>query len=332
MINLVILVIAVLITSGLCSMAEAAILSLPLVRARILSDQKRKGAGDLLFIKENINSAIATIVVLNNSVNIVGSIFVGQKVLRLFGNEWLGIASAFITFLIIVISEVIPKTIGEHYKLTISLASAKTLRLLMWILKPFVMTLVLFTNLFYKRANAPKVTEEEIKAMLRLGRDTGTVEVDEENLCNKVFKLNDLRAIHVMKPIDKIYALPADKKLIDIKDSILNSQYSRIAVYDKDISKITGIVQQRALLKEIAKDNYEAEVKDFMSRPIFVSENEKTDDLLTKFQAYHQHLFIVQDKEGKNVGIVSMEDVLEELFGEIYDEKDKISSQPKQPS
>jgi CBS domain containing-hemolysin-like protein len=307
-------------------MTEAAILSLPLVRARILSDHKRKGAKDLLFIKENINSAIATIVILNNSVNIVGSIFVGQKVLRLFGNEWLGIASAFITFLIIVISEVIPKTIGEHYKVKVSLASAKLLRFIVWILRPVVLLLVLFTNLFYKKSNVPKVTEEEIKAMLKLGKDAGTVEVDEENLCNKVFKLNDLRAIHIMKPMDKIYALPADRKLLEIKDSILNSQYSRIAVYDKDISRIVGIVQQRVLLKEIAVDNYDANIGDFMSRPIFVNENEKADDLLSKFQAYHQHLFIVQDKQGKNVGIVSMEDVLEELFGEIYDEKDKVAT------
>ena len=306
-------------------MAEAAILSVPLVKARILFDQKRKGSKDLLFIKENINTAIAAIVVLNNSVNIIGSIFVGRHALSIFGNEWLGVVSAIITFLIIVISEVIPKTIGEHYKVSVSLGSAKVLRLLIWILKPLVNILVVTTNMFRSSSNVPKVTEEEIKAMLRLGKDMGTVEVDEENLCNKVFKLNDLRAIHMMKPIEKIYALSSDQRLIEAKDLILNSQYSRIALYDKDISNIVGICQQRVLLREIAKDNYEAGLKDFASRPIFVNENERADDLLNKFQAYHQHLFIVKDKSGKNIGIISMEDVLEELFGEIYDEKDKVS-------
>ena len=325
MISLFILLISVLFISGLCSMTEAAILSTPLVKARILFDQKRKGSKDLLFIKENINIAIAAIVVLNNSINIIGSIFVGRHALSIFGNEWLGIVSAVITFLIIVISEVIPKTIGEHYKVSVSLASAKALRFLIWILRPFVNILIVTTNIFRSGSNVPKVTEEEIKAMLRLGRDIGTVEVDEENLCNKVFKLNDLRAIHIMKPIDQIYALPSDQKLIEAKDSILNSQYSRIAVYEKDVLNIVGICQQRLLLKEIAKDNYEGRLKDFASRPIFVNENEKADDLLSKFQAYHQHLFIVQDKQGKNIGIISMEDVLEELFGEIYDERDKAS-------
>jgi len=306
-------------------MVEAAILSLPLVKARILFDQKRKGSKDLLIIKENINTAIAAIVVLNNSVNIIGSIFVGRQALSIFGNEWLGIASAVITFLIIVISEVIPKTIGEHHKVSVSLASAKILRFIIWTLKPLVNILIITTNMFRSSSTVPKVTEEEIKAMLRLGRDAGTVEVDEENLCNKVFKLNDLRAIHIMKPIEQIYALPSDQKLIEAKDSVLNSKYSRIAVYEKDISNIVGISQQRVLLREIAKDNYEARLKDFATRPIFVDENEKADELLSKFQAYHQHLFIVKDKQGKNIGIVSMEDVLEELFGEIYDEKDKVS-------
>lgn len=325
MIGLVILVVGVLLVSGLCSMTEAAILSLPLVRARILLDQKRKGSKNLLVLKENIHSVIATIVVLNNSVNIIGSIFVGQQVSRIFGNEWLGIASALFTFLVITISEVIPKTIGEHYKVSVSLASAKTIRILVWVLKPFVQLLVLTTGMVRRESTLPRVTEEEIKAMLRLGRDAGTVEVDEENLCNKVFKLNDLRAHHIMKPIDQIYALPADQRLIEVKDLILNSQYSRVAVYEKDISNIIGICQQRLLLREIANDNYEARVKDFMSRPIFVKENERADDLLSKFQAYHQHLFIVRDKSEKNIGIISMEDVLEELFGEIYDEKDRVS-------
>jgi len=323
MLSLFILLIGILFVSGLCSMVEAAILSLPLVKARILFDQKRKGSKDLLTIKENINRAIAAIVLLNNSVNIIGSIFVGRRVTEIFGNEWLGLSSAIITLLIIIVAEVIPKTIGEHYKISVSLASAKILRAVIWFLKPLVQVLIFTGNIFKKKSPGPKVTEEEIKIMLQFGRAAGTVEVDEESLCNKVFKLNDLKAIHMMRPIDQIYALPADQSLLEAKDSILNSRYSRIAVYDKDISNITGTCQQRVLLREIAKDNYEAKIKDFVLRPIFVNENEKADDLLNKFQAYHQHLFIVRDKIGKNIGIISMEDVLEELFGEIYDERDK---------
>ncbi|MFH1338664.1 MAG: hemolysin family protein [Candidatus Omnitrophota bacterium] len=324
MISLIILFVGVLILSGICSMVEAAILSLPLVKARILFEQKRKSAVALLFIKENVHLTVATIVILNNTVNIVGAIFVGQRVIRLLGSQWLGIASALITLAIIIISEVIPKTIGEHYKVRISLRSAEPLQVLIWLFRPLVGILVLATNPFKSKFRLPKVTEEEIKIMLRLGRDAGTVETDEETLCNRVFKLNDLKASNMMKPIKNIYALEANKQLSEVKEEIINSPYSRIAVYENNITNIVGICSQRSLLREIAKDNYEAKVRDFISRPIFVEENETADKLLEKFQAYHQHLFIVQNNAKQNAGILTMEDVLEELFGEIYDEKDSM--------
>ena len=305
-------------------MAEAAILSLPLGKARILAEEKKKSAKILLSIKENIHSAVASIVILNNAVNIIGSVFIGQRVAYLFGNQWLGLASAIITFSIIIFSEVIPKTIGEHYKVKISLISAPLLQSLIWLLKPLVGILILLTNPFKRKAGLPKVTEEEIKIMLRLGRDAGTVETDEETLCNRVFKLNDLKASNMMKPIKNIYALESGKTLREVKEEITYSPYSRIAVYKGNIANVIGVCSQRSLLREIAQDNYEAKIENFISRPIFVQDYEKADDLLKKFQAYHQHLFIVQNKNRENVGILTMEDVLEELFGEIYDEKDSL--------
>lgn len=303
-------------------MTEAAVLSLPLIRARILREKKRKGSRDLLYVKENIHSAVATIVILNNAVNIIGAVFVGQMVAKIFGNQFLGVFSAVLTFAIIIISEVIPKTIGEHYKVPVCLATAKTLRALMWVFKPLVKSIGVLMKPFSGRVRHPWVTEEEIKILLRLGRDAGTVELDEETLINRVFKLNDLVARQMMRPIENIYALDGNRTLLEEKERIINSTHSRVAVYEKDISDIIGICQQRALLKEIANDNDNTRVRDFMSVPVFVNENEKADGLLEKFRAYHQHLFIVRDARNRNIGIISMEDVLEELFGEIYDEKD----------
>jgi len=161
--------------------------------------------------------------------------------------------------------------------------------------------------------------------LLKLGRDAGTVETDEEILCNRVFKLNDLRAFQIMKPIDQIYALPADKRLREIRDDIIHSRYSRIAVYDRDPRDFVGMVQHRLLLRHIAEDRYDVRVRELMTDPIFVNWFTRADELLEKFLIYNQHLFIVQDTKGKDVGLVTMEDVLEELFGEIYDEKDVLT-------
>jgi CBS domain containing-hemolysin-like protein len=323
MIQLLLLFFGVIFFSALCSMSEAAVLSLPMVRARILAEQKKHNAKVLLDLKENMSMTIATIVILNNSINIIGSIFIGQKITERFGNQWLGVASAAVTFMIIVVSEVIPKTIGERYKTTLSLMFARPLKFLVLLFRPIVFILERLTRPFVlNNRSTPNVTEEEIKIMLKIGRDAGTVEMDEEALCNRVFKLNDCRAFQIMKPIDQIYALPADKTLGEMREEIIQARFSRLAVYDKDPRDFIGMVQHRVLLREIAKDNYNALIREFMTVPIFVNWFTKADELLQKFQMYHQHLFIVQDTHGKDVGLVTMEDVLEELFGEIYDEKD----------
>ncbi|MFT5387448.1 MAG: CBS domain containing-hemolysin-like protein, partial [Candidatus Omnitrophota bacterium] len=322
MIIIVLLFLGVVIGSGLCSIAETALLSLPLVRARILHEENHKHAKDLLFVKENIADAVASIVIVNNAINIFGSIYIGHLTTEVLGNQWLGLASTVVTFTIIIASEIIPKTIGERYKVSLSLSAARPMRVLIWFFRPAVRIILKSAKPFIAESKRPNVTEAEIKMMLKLGRAEGTVETDEEVLCNRIFKLNDVRAMHIMKPIDEIYALPANRILEEVKDKIIDSRYSRIAVFENDRKDIIGVVQHRVLLREIAKDNYKAYVREFMTPPIYVNWFTKADALLENFQANNQHLFIVQDAEGKDVGLVTMEDVLEEIFGEIYDERD----------
>jgi len=323
MVDLFLLFFVVIIASALCSMSEAALLSLPMIRVRVLAEQKRRDSHLLLYLKEHMSMTIASIVIVNNAINIVGSIFIGHKVAERLGNQWLGIASTVLTFSIIVLAEIVPKTVGERYRIPISLVFARPIWLLVWIFRPVVAFVShLIRPLILTGGGLPSVTEEEIMLMLRLGRDAGTVEVDEEVLCKRVFKLNDRRAFQIMKSIDQIFALPADKTLGELREDIVNARYSRLAVYDASPSDFVGMVQHRVLLREIANDNYNATVREFMTVPIFVNWFTKADELLQKFQSYHQHLFIVQDTHGKDVGLVTMEDVLEELFGEIYDEKE----------
>jgi CBS domain containing-hemolysin-like protein len=331
MFSLVVLVCAILSGSALMSMIEAALLSLPFSRARALVNEGRRNSKSLLEVKKDIHITIASIVIINNSLNVAGSIFIGEKVSQLFGDRWLGLSAMVVTLMIIIFGEVIPKTIGERFKVRLSLFFAPFVRLLVFVLRPAVIAILKLEQPIAKamKSPTPKVTEEEIKIMLELARAEGTVEIDEEVLINRIFKLNDLRAAQIMKPIDKIYALPADKTLEELKDTLVNVRYSRIAVYDKDPLDIVGIVQHRVLLREIARDNDKAKIGEYMTAPLFVSAATKADELLEKFQVHQQHMFIVQDEHKRDIGIVTMEDVLEELFGEIYDEKDSIK--PKVP-
>ncbi len=309
-------------------------MSLPFLRARLLVEEGRRGAKSLLFIKENIHITIAVTVMLNNAINIMGAFFVGQKITKLFGEVWLGWASAAMTIAIIVFSEIFPKAVGERYKIPISLTVAKPLKYLVYVLGPIAKLILKMGGMVSETYTTPKVDEGEIRMMLKIGRDAGTVEMDEEVLCNRVFKLNDVRANQVMRPIEKIFALPGNKMLWELRDEIVDSRYSRIAVYDKDPTDFVGVVEHRLLQRHIARGNDRTYVKEFMSPPIFVHHLTKADAILEKFLAYNQHLFIVQDDAGKAVGLVTMEDVLEELFGEIYDEKDikaKAKSNPQSP-
>ncbi|MBF0479064.1 MAG: HlyC/CorC family transporter [Candidatus Omnitrophica bacterium] len=321
MASVLFLLLIIIVAAALCAVSEAALLSLSSIKVRLMVEDNKPNSKDLFFLKENISQSIASIVILNNIITIVGSIFIGELVVIRFGNKWLGWTSAIVTMLIIVCGEIVPKTFGERYKETIGLIIAKPFRFIVWVLKPVVFLTTQLSKPFIEGKTAPRVTEKEIRAMLSLARKEGTVERDEEILCHRVFKLNDVRAVHIMRPIDSIFAFSADKSLENLKDEIINARYSRIAVYDKDPADIVGMVQHRVLLREIAKDNYKATVRDFMVPPIFVNWFIRADELLEKFQAYHQHLFVVQDSQGKDVGLVSMEDVLEELFGEIFDEK-----------
>lgn len=313
---------SLLVASALCSLVEAAILSVPVTRARILYEQGRSSAKDLLYIKEHISAAISSMVIVNNVINIMGSLFVGEMMARFFGDKWLGLISAVITFCIIFFGEIIPKTIGERFKIPVSLFFARPLRVLMFLFFPLVSSIIKFTEMFLVRQHYQRVTEDEIKIMLKLGRDAGTVEVDEEVLCNRVFKLNDLKARQIMKPITQVYALKVEVSLEEAKDVIMHSPYSRIVVRAGDPARVVGVVQRSVLLRELANDQSNAGVRNFMIKPVYVAETTRADTLLSMFQRYHQHLFVVQDAAGIDVGIVTMEDVLEELFGEIYDEKD----------
>ena len=322
MIPLIYFIVFMISFSFLCSMAEAAILSVPLLRVRIMVEQKRRGSRDLLYIKDNIALAVASIVIVNNSVNIIGSMYIGQQVSLRYGDDWLGLASGVLTFLIIILGEVIPKAIGERFKNPIALLVAKVVRLLTEILNPLVRLATSVLKLWSPETKGSRVTVEEIKMMLQLGRDAGTVEIDEAELCNRVFHLKDLRASQIMKPLREAYMLPANRTLVEVKDKIISSPYNRILVHDQNPSQIVGIVQHRILLREIAKDNEKSKINEWMLKPIFVNHMMKLDALMEKFQTFHQHLFIVKDNLGKNIGMVTMEDVLEELFGEIYDEKD----------
>lgn len=322
MTTLIILALAVVIGSGLFSGIEAALFAIPQSRAILLKEQQKKGADALFAIKENMQSAIVVIVIANNIVNIVGSMFVGVVATRVFGDTVLGAISAVLTILIILFGEILPKTIGENHAERIGLAVAPILKVTIKLLTPLVFILTQITKRFTRIRKI--VSEEELHMLSELGHLEGSIEEDERDIIQKVFTLNDMTAYDIMTPRTMMNGLHTDSIIGDIRDEIYGLVNSRIPVYNEDYDDIRGICYRRDLLIGLARDEDTRNVASFTDDVLYVSEDMRVDDLLKLFLERREHMAIVKDEFEGTSGLVTLEDVLEQLVGEIVDETDEV--------
>ncbi|MDP4007409.1 MAG: hemolysin family protein [bacterium] len=319
--NLLLLIFAVVAGSAFFSGIEAAIFSVSLSRARVLVAQKKSGAQSLVKIKQGMNRPIVVIVIFNNAINIAGSIFVGVLAAEILGSAWLGVISTLLIVLIITFGEIIPKTLGEKFSEEISCFVARPLLFSIKLFLPFIVLLEKITNRFGVARKI--VSEEELQILSHIGHLEGEIESDERDMIDRVFTLNDIPAKKIMTPRTVIYALEAKKTIGELANEIYNLQFSRLPVYSGDLDTILGVCNRTDLLIALGKDQKDATVESFAQEAIYISENTKADVLLPLFQKQRYHLAIVQDEFGGTSGVVTLEDVLEQLVGEIVDETDR---------
>ena len=265
---------------------------------------------------------IIVIVVANNVVNIVGSIFVGVIASKVFGDGLIALISAVLTFLIILFGEILPKTIGENNAEDISLAVAKPLLLFISILSPLVWLFERFTKRFVKVRKL--VSEEELQMMSQLGHLEGSIEEDERDIIEKVFTLNDMTARNIMTPRTVMVGFQEDAVIHDLRDEIFELVNSRLPIYGEDYDEILGMCYRRDLLIALARDEDNRLVSSFMQDVLYVSDDMRVDDLLQLFLERRAHMAIVKDEFDGTSGLVTLEDVLEQLVGEIVDETDEV--------
>lgn len=324
MITLIITTLIVIISSAICSGTEAAMFSISIIKVRQLASQKEAKAEALLKIKTNMGRPIATIVVMNNIANIVGSVMVGTVAANELGNQWVGLFSGVLTFLIIIFSEIIPKTLGERHSDTIALQVSKPLLLLTSVLSPILWMVEKITGMLTGKPKEQLTTNEaEIKSLANIGGQEGVIEKQESELINRVFELNNTTARMIMTPRVSMTYLAGNSALIDIKQEIINSEHSRLVVIGETPDEILGIALKDELLIGLLEGKEDLKVKDFANEPIFVSESSTAEFLLNQFQSCRKHLGIIMDEFGGVTGVVTLEDVLEILTGEIVDETDK---------
>lgn len=322
--ELVIAVSIVLISSAICSCTEAALFTISLVRVRQLAQSGNATASVLLKICENMSRPIATIVVLNNIANIVGSIIVGNIAIQVLGDQWLGFFSGVLTFLVIVFAEIIPKTLGERFAEPVALFMAQPVLALALLLTPLVWLIERLTAPITRGQRLPTTNEAEIQLLAKIGQQEGIIESDELDMIQRVFRLNDITASNLMTPRVNITYLHGNVTLNACREDILASQHTRIIVIGATIDDVLGIVLKAELLSALIAGRHEQPISAFTREVRFVPGSVRADRLLDVFRQTRQHLAVVIDEFGGVAGVVTLEDVLEVLTGEIVDETDRV--------
>jgi putative hemolysin len=318
-----IVLIVLILMSGFFSAAELAFFSLNAVKIKQMQQRKLWKAHLVGKLKSKPQSLLSTVLIGNNLVNISAASLATMMAADFFGSRGVGFAIGIMTFVTIIIGEVIPKSIAVKHADLISRISATPILFFEKIFYPLNFVLVkLISKITGGLLVSSSVNEEEISLMTSLGAREGSIEQHEAEMIKNVFKLNDILSGDIMTPRSFVFALDGEKKLRDVENEILNSRFSRIPVFQKNLDNIIGILQKDDALKMINEDNLDLLIKEVAMKPIFVPESKRIHELLRVFQKEKQHIAIVVDEYGGTVGTVTLEDVLEELVGEIIDEKE----------
>ncbi len=316
---LVISVVVFLALSGLMAAVDAAVLSVTRPEIAVLIQKQKWGARRLRRVKQEITRSVVVIVIVTNTINVLGPILVSRQAFDLYGTEGIAAITVVLTLGTIIFSEIVPKALGAHYAPLIARLSSPAIQIGRYLLYPLVIGFAWLSRQFTKGTRHIG-TEAQIRSLVRIGHRAGYIESDEGQLIHRAFILNDKTAGEIMTPLDRVKALGAGLTINQAVAEVQRSEFSRYPVFGDSIDDVQGIALGRDLFKALV--NQSAEALSSVTRPaVIVDARVKSDELLALFRDQHVHLAVVQDL-GKTVGVVTLEDVLEELVGEIEDEKD----------
>jgi len=318
----IVTIILLIIISAFFSSSEMAFVS---INRAIVIDKARKGdkkARILEKLLENPDNVISAIVIGNNIVNILASILAGVLATSIFGSIGIGIATVVMMLLILIFSEATPKAFGIKNE-RLALKIARPLYFITRLLHPLVVLLNYISkgliSLIGGKEPDNGVTEHEIMAMMRLGEAEGTIEKDEREMVNDVFEFDETRAYEIFTPIEKVEFIHVNDTIDTLIKKSINTGFSRFPAYRKNLDDIVGMVHVKDSL--IIKDN-SMKVKKIMRKILKIDSSMKADDVLREMKRNKTHLALLKDNKGKTLGLISMEDLIEEIFGEISDEHD----------
>ena len=293
----------------------------------MLESEGKTGASLLKKYKQDIDKPISAILTLNTIAHTVGAAGVGAQSQEIWGDEFFALTSAVLTFLILVLSEIIPKTIGASYWRQLAIPAARIIHTLVIITYPFVLLSEFITHFFSSNHQPMTVSREEVSAMVNVGAEEGVLATKENRMIQNLLKLDDIKARDIMTPSSVVEMAEESMTLREFYRHDAYSTYSRIPVYNEENDDfIKGYVLRQTILEKLSEDKFELRLTDIVRPVLTFQENEPVSKIWEKLLAKKEHISVIIDEYGCFRGIVTMEDVIETMLGtEIVDEKDTVT-------
>lgn len=316
-----------LFVSLLCSLTEATLLSITRPFVSIIKSKKPALGKDLEDFKRNIDKPLAAILTLNTFAHTIGAAGVGAQAQILWGEEYLTIVSIVLTILVLILTEIIPKTLGAIYWKNLTPFTVRVVKVMIFLLYPIVQFLQLITKVLSKNKEISILSREDFSAMAEISSREGGLEQEEYRIIDNLLRFNLMKINRIMTPRTVLVAASQNQTIREFYDHSKDFRFSRIPIYKDSIDDIKGYVLKDEILKEIIEGNGDNELESIMRRFIIVPESANTSAVFERLIKKNEHIALVIDEYGGTSGIVSMEDLIETLLGlEITDESDDVEN------
>lgn len=325
MVLLLVYLFIALFTSALCSIMEAVLLSTPISFLRAKANRGDNSAKIFIGLKKDIDKPLSAILSLNTVAHTVGAAGVGAQATIVFGDAYFGIVSAVLTLLILVLTEIIPKTLGANYSRELMGVTARVIKVMIFITYPLVYLSAILTRMLARKHKRLSTSREEISALASIGTAEGIFGEKENKIIQNLIRLKSIRISEIMTP--RTVAVVADEEMM-LKDFMDNEEFihfSRIPIFNNTRDNITGFVFRSDVFEQLARDKFELKLKDLSNEVVTFSGDTTLFVAWEELIKGRQQISIVTNEYGGMDGIATLEDIIETLLGfEIVDEKDKV--------
>ena len=323
-------IVVLIALSAFFSASETAISSVNRIRLKNMAENGSRGAARALKILQKYDKALTTILIGNNIVNIATSSISTILCIQLVGEKYGSlVATVAVTLVVLIFGEILPKSIAKDHAEGMCIGISAVIACLMLIFTPFSALFLMMKNglsRLFRKKKSVSVTEEELMAIIDEIEDEGVLEQQESDLVRSALQFDEITADEIITPRVRIVAVDVNDSAGEVREKFLKEQYSRMPVFEKNLDNIIGIINEKDFIREYAQKGEELSVRELIQDTIYIPSMQKISEVLRTMQRKKCHMSVVLDQHGGTLGIVTMEDLLEELVGEIWDESDEVKS------